>query len=199
MKIFASKLLLLLIAFQVSACTSFKTSNGYMRVRDEGVAIPEPGHALFIFERDNARVAEFSALNLWEITGDEPKLVGLLHGTMKAAWNVEPGEHDFIIALAGKTQILRTTVVENKTYFVALDQNQWGTYGPAVYTFRPVRAGEENPMDAKHIGTFNDNAKAWEQSSLTSAKQHKEKAYLQWETYSDEEKAFFTMLPEDGR
>lgn len=195
----ATASLLVLCALHVSSCTSFKTSNGHMSIRDEQIALPEKGQALFVFERDNARVAEWYALNLWEITNRDPKLVGLLHGTMKAAWSVDPGEHDFMIALGGQTQILRTNVVAGRTYFVALDHNQWSRRGPAAYKFVPVRSGEENPMTADRIGIFNDGAKEWELEALTSAKTHMQEAYTQWDSYSEEDQAYFSMRPEDGR
>ena len=78
----------ILALFAFSACTSFKTSNSYMGVKDSSPVLPSPNRALFIFERDNARVAEWSSLGVWEITDRTPQLIGLLHGTMKAAWSV---------------------------------------------------------------------------------------------------------------
>ena len=197
---FAVKLIILLSLVQLTGCTSFRTSNSYMSVlRAEESLRPAPGHALYLFQRDNARVAEWSALNLWEITDEVPRLVGLLHGKMKASWSVPPGEHDFMLVLGGKTQILRTRSDADKTYFVKLNHNAWGRHGPAIYTFSPIRAEDENSMTAARVSHFNDNAREWEQESLTSAMSHREKAYAQWKGYSEEEKSYFSMLPEDGR
>jgi len=196
---FLFSVLLVLGATLFSSCTSFKTSNGFMSVREDEVAVPEPGRALILFQRDNARIAEWNAVNIWEITNREPQLVGLLHGKMKAARQVDPGEHDFMLAIVGRTQILRTNVKAGMTYFVQVNYSRGGMDGNAAYSFMPVRAGDENPMTAADVSYFNDNAKQWESESMISANNHMAKAFKQWEEYSPEQRARFSMLPTDGR
>jgi len=191
--------LLILGVTLVSACTSFKTSNDYMSVPDDSAVRPEPGQALFIFERDNARVGEWSSLGVWEITGREPQLIGLLHGTMKAAWSVDPGDHDFMLNMGGAAQMLKTHVDAGKTYFVQLNNNMWGSEGPSSYRFCPVRAGTENPMTNTNIGRFNTSAEDESLGRLDSAAKHIENVYKIWDEYTAELKQRFTMNAEDGR
>ena len=194
-----TRVVLLLSLTLTAACTSFKTSNKHMSIHDDAAVTPESGRALFLFQRDNARVAEWYAVGVWEITDGNPRLVGLLHGTMKAEWSVEPGKHDFMLTLAGRCQILRTQVDADKTYFVEVNHTQWGGLGPAGYSFCPVRAGDDNPMTATRVGSFNPSAGEWESRTLESANSHATRAYAQWEEYSDDIREQLTMLPEDGR
>jgi len=191
--------ILILCAALASSCTSFKTSNDSMSIRDESPVVPEPDRALFIFQRDNARVAEWWSVGIWEITDRDPKLLGLLHGTMKVAVSVDPGDHDFMLNIGGAAQILRTNVIAGKTYFVELNNNNWGPEGPSSYRFCPVRAGSENPMTNTRIGTFNTSAAENSEGRLESANRHIVAVYKLWDEYSDELKQRFTMGPEDGR
>lgn len=196
---FVKTSILVLALALMTSCTSFKTSNDYMSIQPGGLSVPESGRALFIFERDNARVAEWWSLGVWEITDRDPQLIGLLHGTMKAAWSVEPGAHDFMINVGGEAQILRTNVVADKTYFVELNHNQWASEGPSSYRFCPVRSGGKNPMTNEDIGTFNTSAAEEMEGRIESANKHIAAVYQLWDEYSPELKKRFTMLPEDGR
>lgn len=199
MKNLLQNALLILSVTLVGACTSFKTSNDYMSVPEDSIARPDPGRALLVFERDNARVGEWSSLGVWEITGRDPQLIGLLHGTMKAAWSVDPGDHDFMLNIGGEAQMLKAHVDAGKTYFVQLNHNMWDSEGPSSYRFCPVRAGTENPMSNTNIGRFNTSAKAEAEGRLESAAKHIEKVYRVWDEYSDELKQRFTMHADDGR
>ncbi len=191
--------LLLLCVSLASGCTSFQTSNNYMSIKDAGPVVPEPGKALFIFERDNARVGEFTSLGVWEITDGNPRLVAWLHGTMKAAWSVDPGAHEFMITLQGGSQMMKAQVDAGKTYFVELNNNQWGREGPSAYKFCPVRKGTENPMTNTDIGTFDTSGEEQGAPHLESAARHIVKVNGYWNEYDDELKKRFTMNASDGR
>ena len=104
-----------------------------------------------------------------------------------------------MLNIGGAAQMMKAEAVAGKTYFVQLNNNMWGSEGPSVYRFCPVRAGTENPMTNTDIGTFETSPEQESEGRLESAAKHIAAVHLAWNDYSDALKERFTMPASDGR
>lgn len=175
------------------------TTNSFMRMHDpQKVITPTAGSALIIFERDDATIAAKRSTSLWDISDQQnPKLLALLQPTMRAAYEVKPGEYTIMNIQEGSHRIMKATVAANNIYYVWLESR---FLRPGVF-FKPIKQGQKNPIEPKQINYNLDAAYEWANSNNTmeSVRSHTEKALTMWSTMTNEERDEFTLKIEDGR
>lgn len=186
---------------QLSGCAikANKVSNEYMKVQDpQKEYYPSNGKALLIVERTEDANLALYAMAVWDITDRrKPKLIGYLAATMKAAYELDPGEHTLLLQLAATNNIMKMKVEKDKTYFTKV-----GTNGFYTALFFPVKQGNKNTITRNNISLATEYLKAWGEDSTRveeSVQTRIDKGSAKWLEMSDEEKILRSIVPEDGR
>jgi len=194
--LFASMLL-----FQLTACAPrpYRTSNQHMTIPEpKKEYFPSKGKALLIVERVNETNLSLYNMVVWDVTEPlQASLIGYLSPTMKAAYELEPGEHTILIHQAAMNNILKVNVAADKTYFTRAGTNG----GYSIYPY-PIKAGQKNDMTRKNISVATEKLVAWgkDRKRIEESVQTRiEKGTGKWLEMSDEEKRNYSIVPFDGR
>ena len=101
-------------------------------------AAPEPGKALVVFVRHSFVVGAYSAPVLDVDDKGADRIVGILSGYSKVAYQAEPGEHTFMSVPSGggAALVAKAKLQQGKTYYVLVKPN-WG-FAPS-FTLVPAR------------------------------------------------------------
>lgn len=158
---------------------------------------PSEGKALLIIERQNKMNMAVENMFIWDITRPmQPVPIGYLASTMKAAYELEPGEHTILLELAAMVNIMKIEVAAGKTYFCEIGIKDYGAY------FHPVKKGMPNKMTRNGISVpteelirlGNDRRKIELHLQLSIEKGRRKHSEM-----SDEERQRMSMRVEDGR
>jgi len=199
MKYATTNSVLVLLILSLFACSSlYIQSNKYMSVQEPDKRyIPSSGKVLTIFERENNAGYEYYNISLWDVTDAKtPRYIGLVANTMKAAYEVDPGEHFFMAVLSGKSAIIKANVRAGKTYYIM----------PAARSFTglhliPVKKGDSTKITPVGISISNQKALDWANrpSTINSVHSHRAKGMAAWNALPSDKKTKKTLEPEDGR
>ena len=139
----------LLIVLLAAACGSEPVAE------DDGVK-PEPGKAMIVFLREPKLALQASApktsLFLVHADGEGQDFIGILLQGKKIAYNVEPGDHLFMI-VGEAADFLEAHMEAGKTYYAVVEK-RWGVTRPR-YSLWPV---SDHPGD-QHAVAVSDMAK----------------------------------------
>ncbi len=172
-------------------------------------AMPEPGKALVVFVRSSFVVGAYSAPVLDLDAKGADRIVGILSGYSKVAYQAEPGEHTFMSAPAGGGPglIAKGHLQAGKTYFVLVKPN-WG-FAPS-FSLVPARddAKAEVRVDSPELAGWLKGtdfyeptplAEGWLNGNRPSILTKKAEALAKWNTLPEEEKKKLTLLETDGK
>jgi len=199
------KILVLVLAsmvlFQLTACAPkpYRTSNNHMTIPDpKKEYYPSTGKALLIVERVYEANLSLYNMVVWDVTKPlDAQLIGYLSPSMKAAYELELGEHTILIHQAAMNNILKVNVAADKTYFTRAGTN--GAY--SIYPY-PIKAGQKNDMTRNNISVATEKLVAWgkDRKRIEESVQTRiEKGTGKWLAMSDEEKRNYSIVPGDGR
>lgn len=193
-----SKVLFSLFLVSILVGCGTITTNKYMHVSTNAAHLkPEPGKALIIFRRESSAIRRMYSSNLWNLTDKSaPDIIGHMDSGMKVAYQAPAGDYVFVITHAAAAFMMKAKLSEGKTYFV--DMEMYATKG---LIFNPVRVGEDNPITMENITLPSKELKEWAKrlENVNSALNTLNKAKLNWNKLSEDEKRQLTMLPEDGK
>ncbi|MBV1915255.1 MAG: DUF2846 domain-containing protein [Pseudomonadales bacterium] len=196
----AKRLLLILIScVWIASCVhNLRDSNEYMAVGNaEKEYFPSEGKALLIVERTQEVNLSGYDMVVWKITDRlKPQLIGYLAASMKAAYELDPGEHTLLLQMALTNNAMKLTVEAGKTYFTKI-----GTKGYGIYFF-PVKKGQVNDVSRKNISNPGDNLVAWgrDRERIENSLQSRiDKGLGKWSEMSDEDMVLRNMDLADGR
>jgi len=189
------------VLLQLTACAlkPYRTSNTYMTITDpKKEYYPSKGKALLIVERVYEANLSLYNMVVWDVTIPlEAKLIGYLSPSMKAAYELEPGEHTILLHQAAMTNIMKVDVAADKTYFTRMGTNG----GYSIYPY-PIKAGKKNDMTRNNMSVATEKLVAWgkDRTRIEESVQTRiEKGTGKWMSMSDEEKQNYSIVPEDGR
>ena len=186
------------IFFIMSGCSALQTSNKYMSInKNLDSQQPGVGRAVIIFERENVRIGEFFSFGIWDVSErqNDPMLVGFLHPTMKVMYEVEPGEHYFMVEFMGRVEMLRAKMKGDSKYYVLMKADS-GWKGGSCLLY-PIKKGQNNPIEYSNFGVLTSSQ--WERDYIQDARNYMKEAYAKWDNKSEEDKAKLSLSPEDGR
>jgi hypothetical protein len=216
MKRFATRLLCLVALWSMGAAAN-AADQMVKSARTEFV--PEAGKALVIFVRASIVVGAYSApiIDL-DAKVPEPKpgqpevedrMVGILSGYSKVAYQAAPGEHTFMSVAAGGGPglLAKATLQEGKTYYVLVRPN-WG-FSPS-FTLQPLRNDPkaEFRLDSPELAGWLKStdfyeptpvAEAWLNGNRPSVQGKKSEALAKWKSLPDAEKMQYTLLETDSK
>lgn len=158
---------------------------------------PAEGKALLIVERTHE--LNLSAYNMivWDVTDRlDPVLIGYLAPTMKAAYDVDPGNHTLLLQLAATTNAMKMTVEAGKTYYTKVGTKGYGAY------FFPVKRGQENDMTRLNISEATEHLIAWgtDRERIENSLQVRiEKGLGKWQKMSEKNMERRNIKADDGR
>lgn len=194
-------LILLLSGFvllQLASCGAIVKSNDYMEVKDPDKKFyPSPGKSLFIVERNNDMTGAYYNMILWDVTDrKDPKLIAYIRPTMKAAYEMEPGEKTILMTFANNTTMMKIDAAPDKTYFSRVGVG-WG-----YVHFYPIKQGMDNDMTRDNIAVAKPNLLEWaknQERKENSLQTRIAKGQSHWNQMSVEEKVTKNMVAADGR
>jgi hypothetical protein len=178
---------------------------GLMREAPSAIAAPPPDKATVVFMRTSF-VAGAIGCELFEVVDGELRFIGQLPMGNKVAWETTPGDKVFM-AYGTAADFMLGKLQGGKTYYAIVRPN-WGTGGFAPTPIR--RASPNEPtFDSQEFKDWNAGTKRLEPNAQDAAAWFKDnKARLQgiyteywrrFQTKTEQEKYFRTLLPEDGR
>lgn len=181
--------------------------------------VPDAGKALVIFVRHSfvmgayqAPVMDVDVKNADPKPGhlpEEDKVVGILSGYSKIAYQAEPGEHTFMTvpASGGTALVAKAKLQAGKTYYF-LVKPIWG-FSPA-YALIPARQDPkaEVRVDSAELAGWLKGTEFYEPTSLAqgwlngnrpSILSKKAEALAKWGSLPEDEKNKLTLLETDGK
>jgi len=189
-------LILSLFVSLLLGCTA--KTNDYMLVKEpKKQYFPSPDKALFIVERNNDFIGHLYNMVLWDITDRrDPKLVGYLRPTMKAAYEMTPGEKEILLTWVSSTTMMKMTVEAGKTYFCRIGSS---SSRPAFF---PIKNGDANDVTRDNIAVATPHLIAWgneKERKEVSLQKRIGKGMSRWNQMSTKDKVLRSMVAEDGR
>lgn len=126
-------LILVLIALLFIGCAGPVRHMREISDEQAGYA-PSPDEALVVFMRPSGFGSAIQS-SVFEIIGNDPVLIGIIAAKKKVAYNVEPGEHLFMV-IGENADFLEANVQAGKTYY-ALVTPRMGVW-KARFSLQPI-------------------------------------------------------------
>lgn len=151
---------------------------------DKVVTAPESGKALVVFMRPSGFGFAISS-SVFEVKGDTLSLVGIIAAKAKVAYQVEPGNHLFMV-VSEAADFMSADLQANKTYYVRVIPRP-GVW-KARFSLSPVHS------DALSSSTFAEwladckwvekspESDAWANSNMPDIKKKQAKYYPEWKS-----------------
>lgn len=187
-------------ALLLSGCAA-----GLMRpAPSEQVSPPAPDKATVVFMRTSF-VAGAIGCDLFEVVNGQLKFIGQLPMGNKVAYETTPGDKVFM-AYGTAADFMLAKLQGGKTYYSIVRPN-WGTGGFAPTPIRHSSANEPTFSSQEfrdwNAGTKrlepNEEAAKWFQDNRARMQAIYTEYWRRFQTKTDQEKHFRTLLPEDGR
>lgn len=188
---------LLLIALILPGCAG--TVKNMRSVSPEQiVTAPEEGKSMLIFMRPSTLGFGIQS-SVFEIQEDSPALVGIVAAKMKVAYQLEPGEHLFMV-VGESADFMSAELEANKTYY-ALVTPRMGAW-KARFSLEPIHATQLGSsqfnewIEACDWVEKSGASENWAHENMVSIQQ-KQKKY--WETWMRKDISRRPkLLPQDG-
>ena len=188
----------LLLALILSGCAG-KIKNMQAVPPERVVSTPADGKALIVFMRPSG-IGFAIQSSVFEVEENKPKLVGIVTAKSKVSYQVEPGEHLFMV-VGESADFMSAELVADRTYY-ALVTPRLGVW-KARFSLKPVHAEE---LDSPKFNEWVSGCKwvektldsdNWESSNMASIQSKHNEYYDKWMGKEPSERP--KLLPEDGR
>jgi len=165
---------------------------------DKVVSAPEAGKAMVVFMRPSTLGFAIQS-SVFEIINNDPSLIGIVAAKKKVSYQLEPGEHLFMV-VGESADFMSAELEANKTYY-ALVTPRMGMW-KARFSLKPVHISEINTPQfnewlqecewVEKSPTSDD----WARENMLSIRSNQEEYYEKWinKELSDRPK----LLPQDG-
>jgi len=166
---------------------------------DEIVSSPEEGKAMVVSMRPSTLGFAIQS-SVFEVVGDNPLLVGIVAAKKKGSYEVEPGEHLFMV-VGESADFMSGELEANKTYY-ALVTPRMGVW-KARFSLKPVHASELDTaefnkwLEACEWVTKSPESDSWADSNMDSIQSKQEKYYLKWMKKESVDRP--KLFPQDGK
>lgn len=191
----------LILVLLLSACASTKMT----LKSDQTMAAPGSDMAQVIFMR-HSFVGSAIQASIFDATSGQPEFIGILSNEYKLAYEVQPGEHLFMV-VSEAADFMKADLLGGKTYF-AMVTPRMGAW-KARFSMHPVRNGgpgeyqysSEEFQDWLKDSNFVANSpesEAWYRDNLQSIRSKQADYWPKWQEKSDSDKRERTLNPDDG-
>jgi len=189
------------VSFLVAGCAA-----GLMRpASSEQVPAAAPDKAQVVFMRSSI-VAAAIGCELFEVVNGELRFIGQLPTGNKVVYETTPGDKVFM-AYGTAADFMLAKLQPGKTYYSIVRPN-WGTGGFAPTPIRHRSASDEPTFEGQEFKDWNASTKRIEPNQDAAGWFRENRARMQtiyaeywrrFQTKTEQEKHFRTLLPEDGR
>ena len=188
------------VSLLMSGCAA-----GLMRpAPSEQISAPAADKAQVVFMRTSF-VAGAIGCELFEVVNGELRFIGQLPYGNKVVYETTPGDKVFM-AYGTAADFMLAKLQGGKTYYSIVRPN-WGTGGFAPTPIRSQSASEPT-LDSQELKEWNagtkllvptEDAAAWFRDNKARMQAIYTEYWRRFQTKSEQEKYFRTLLPEDGR
>ena len=165
----------------------------------------EAGKAMLVILRPS-RAGGAIAASVYDVTGDKTTLIGVLGPKDKIAYQVEPGQHRFMV-VAENADFMDATFDAGKTYYAVLRARpgMW----KARFSLLPIHATSDDQYNLQSPDFADwkagsewvertDRADAWFAANRPSIDDKRREYLLKWDRMAPNDKAELTMGAGDG-
>lgn len=189
---------LLLPALLLSGCAG---SVKHMRVvpPDQAVSAPGPGKSMVVFMRPSSMAFAIQS-SVFEVEADRPRLAGIVAAKKKIAYQVEPGEHLFMV-VSESADFMSADLQPDKTYY-ALVTPRMGVW-KARFSLKPVHAEElQSPRFNEWLAGCvwvekTPESDQWAEANMPSIQSKQQGSYEKWMQRPEADRP--RLMPRDGR
>ena len=163
------------------------------------VSSPQEGKSMIVFMRPSG-IAYAIQSSVFEINDQNPSLAGILAAKKKMAYQLEPGEHLFMV-IGESADFMSAKVEANKTYYTLVTPRM-GVW-KARFSLRPVHQGELNSSEltewlnscewVEKINASDD----WANRNMASIQSKYKNYFNKWISKDPSERP--NLLPHDGK
>lgn len=165
----------------------------------------EAGKAMLVILRPS-RAGGAIAASVYDVTGDKTTLIGVLGPKDKIAYQVEPGQHRFMV-VAENADFMEATFDAGKTYYAVLRARP-GVW-KARFSMLPIHATstDQYNLQGPQFQAWNtssewvertDRADAWFTENHASIEQKRSDYLVKWDRMAPSDKAELVLHAEDG-
>lgn len=161
--------------------------------------VPAEGKSAVVFLRPSGMGFAVQS-SVFDVTQSDPSLVGIVAAKKKVIYEVEPGEHLFMV-IGESADFMSAELEADKTYY-ALVTPRMGLW-KARFSLKPVHAGElESPQFEKWLQSCEWVAKTpdseqWLAENITMIENKQRKYFQKWMEKNESERPH--LYPQDGR
>ena len=163
------------------------------------ISVPEEGKSMVVFMRPSTLGFAIQS-SVFEIQKDSPSLVGIVAAKTKVAYQLEPGEHLFMVV--GESADFMTAELEaNRTYY-ALVTPRMGAW-KARFSLKPIHATQLGSsqftewIEACDWVEKTAASENWANENMVSIQQKQKKYWETWMSKDASERP--KLLPPDGK
>lgn len=163
------------------------------------VSAPDQGRSMLVFLRPSGMGYAIQS-SVFEIVDDKPSLVGILAAKKKVSFQVEPGEHLFMV-IGENADFMTAKLEENKTYYaIVVPKMGWWK---ARFSLRPIHVDQLNSSNLRswlkgcEWVEKSSTSQLWANNNMPSIKSKFHIYYSDWmsKSWSDKPK----LLLQDGK
>lgn len=166
---------------------------------ENAVTRPDKGKALIVFQRPS-KMAYAIQSSVFEIADDAPEIVGIIAAKKKMAYQVEPGEHLFMV-VSENADFMSAEVEADKIYYV-LVAPRMGAW-KARFSLGPILGKDvDGPKNQEWLESCEWVEKApaaekWANENMADIKEKHKAYYDKWMSKPESDRP--KLLPEDGK
>jgi len=196
----------LLVCAALAAAPAHANSNKLMQpaVQQQAPQL-ESGKAMLVIMRPSYYGGAIAS-SVYDISGDQTKLIGVLGPKDKIAYQVEPGQHRFMV-VAENADFMEATLDAGKTYY-AVVRARPGVW-KARFSLLPIRttSGDQYNLQDPEFQKWNtasewvertERADAWFADHHASIEEKRSDYLVKWERMAPNDKAEQVLHAEDG-
>lgn len=187
-----------LLALLLSGCAG--TVKNMRTVSPDNIAAtPEKGKSMVVFMRPSG-IGFAIQSSVYEVKNDTPSLVGIVAAKKKVSYQLEPGQHLFMV-VAESADFMSAELEADKTYYVLVTPRV-GVW-KARFSLKPIHADKLNTpqlsewLEGCEWVEKSPASDAWESANIASIQSKLNKYYTKWMSKDVSERP--KLLPQDGK
>jgi len=191
-------LIVLALALGFGGCAG-KVKRMDVAPEGKGIEAPQSGKSQVIFMRPSGMGYAVQS-SVFEIKNNKPSIVGIVAAKTKVAYEVEPGEHLFMV-VGESGDFMAATLEADKTYYAMVTPRMG--WWKARFSLKPVHKGELSSdqfkawLDECQLVELSKDTEVWAKENSENVQQKYDKYYKAWLEKEAAERP--KLSPEDGQ
>ncbi len=189
---------MVILTWGFSGCAG-KVSNMSTATQGKEIQAPQKGKSKIVFMRPSTMAFAIQS-SIFDIKGEKPSIVGIVAAKKKVSYDLEPGEHLFMV-VGESADFMSAKLEADKTYY-ALITPRMGLL-KARFSLKPIHESELNSKklnswlkDCQLVEVSKDTEN-WLENNKNSIQSKDNKYYKDWINKEDSKKPM--LHPQDGR